>query len=621
MRMATTGPGVQTVLAAQAGDRRALDSLLAGYLPLIYNIVGRALSGHADVDDVVQETMLRAVRNLGDLRDPAAFRSWLVAVAIRQMRDHYRARQAAPAADLSDEVADPEADFVELTILRLSLSSQREETAQATRWLEPGDRELLALWWLEAAGELDRAEIAAALGVPPSHAAVRIARMKDQLTTARVVVRALRAQPRCAGLAAAAQDWDGVPGPLWRKRIARHARDCPRCGQHATGLIPAERLLAGLALVPPPAVAAIRLIAPARAALRPAGPSLRPAVPSPRPAVPSPRPRHVAPGSKLAGSVGGKVLAVSVAAGCAVAGGAAVAHLHHGRLPAAAPAAAATRDVPPAPVTEALAAPPARPAATPARRAPAPPGNAKKGVAAWAFPGAAPALARSGASWYYTWSAAPPGITSPRGVRFVPMIRAAANVTPATLGQVRQEGRYLLGFNEPDMSGQANMSPAQALSLWPQLMATGMLLGSPAVADGAATPGGWLDQFMTGAAARGYRVDFITLHWYGADFATGAAVSQLRGYLRAVYARYHRLIWLTEFALASFGGTPQFPAAPQQAAFLAAATSMLQRLPYVQRYAWFGLQATASDGSMGLFGAGAVPTLTGRAFEAVDAAH
>jgi hypothetical protein len=44
---------------------------MSGYLPLVYNIVGRALSGHAGVDDVVQETMLRAVRGLGDLRDPA----------------------------------------------------------------------------------------------------------------------------------------------------------------------------------------------------------------------------------------------------------------------------------------------------------------------------------------------------------------------------------------------------------------------------------------------------------------------------------------------------------------------------------------------------------------------
>jgi hypothetical protein len=66
----SSGPGVQTVIAAQAGDAEALDSLLSGYLPLIYNIVGRGLSGHADVDDVVQETMLRAVRGLATCAIP-----------------------------------------------------------------------------------------------------------------------------------------------------------------------------------------------------------------------------------------------------------------------------------------------------------------------------------------------------------------------------------------------------------------------------------------------------------------------------------------------------------------------------------------------------------------------
>src|ERR1700727_1357605 len=259
----SSGPGVQTVIAAQAGDSEALDSLLSSYLPLIYNIVGRGLSGHADVDDVVQETMLRAVRGLGDLRDPAAFRSWLVAVAIRQMRDHYRVRQAAPAADLTDEVADPEADFVELTILRLGLSSQREETAQATRWLDAGDRELLALWWLEAAGELDRNELVAALGLPATHVAVRIGRLKEQLTTCRVVVRALRAEPPCPGLEFTVADWDGVPSPLWRKRIARHIRACGRCRAQHDGLIPAERLLAGLTLVPLPGGLAPAFVPPA----------------------------------------------------------------------------------------------------------------------------------------------------------------------------------------------------------------------------------------------------------------------------------------------------------------------------------------------------------------------
>src|ERR1022692_3166240 len=109
------------------------------------------------------------------------------------------------------------------------------------------------------------------------------------------------------------------------------------------------------------------------------------------------------------------------------------------------------------------------------------------------------ALAESGASWYYTWSASHAGIISPPGAQFVPMIWGAASVNAATLSQAKAESNILLGFNEPDMSGQSNMTVAQALSLWPQLMATGMTLGSPAVADDAATPGGWLDQFMSSA--------------------------------------------------------------------------------------------------------------------------
>ena len=128
------GPGVQTVIAAQAGDSEALDSLLSSYLPLIYNIVGRGLSGHADVDDVVQETMLRAVRGLGDLRDPAAFRSWLVAVAIRQMRDHYRARQAAPAASSHHSASSS----------RSPASSQRVASAVSSRWLDRPSRRMVS---------------------------------------------------------------------------------------------------------------------------------------------------------------------------------------------------------------------------------------------------------------------------------------------------------------------------------------------------------------------------------------------------------------------------------------------------------------------------------------------
>lgn len=238
------------VTAARAGDTEAQDALVGMHLPLVYNIVGRALNGSVDVDDVVQDTMLRALDSLDALRVPESFRSWLVAITMNQVRAYWQGRQSAHApVEQAADIADPGADFVDLTIVQLQLSGQRQETARATRWLEPDDRGLLSLWWLECAGELSRAEVAEALGLSPQHTAVRVQRMKAQLEAARVVVRALDAQPPCEELRRALSDWDGRPSTLWRKRVARHARGCARCSGLWSGLLPAEGLLAGLALV------------------------------------------------------------------------------------------------------------------------------------------------------------------------------------------------------------------------------------------------------------------------------------------------------------------------------------------------------------------------------------
>ncbi|WP_329275632.1 sigma-70 family RNA polymerase sigma factor [Streptomyces sp. NBC_00691] len=246
------------VEAARAGDADARDALVRAYLPLVHNIVGRALDGHADTDDIVQETMVRALDGLTGLRDPARFRSWLVAIAMNGIRRRWRERQQAPVPglDRAAGLADPAAgDFTEATILRLGLSGQRRDVARATRWLDEDDRELLALWWLEAAGELTRAELAEGLGgISPQHAAVRVQRMKERLETGRAVVRALDAVPVCPDLAETVTPWDGRPSPLWRKRVARHVRTCAACTARVTGrsgLAPVEGLLVGLGLVPP----------------------------------------------------------------------------------------------------------------------------------------------------------------------------------------------------------------------------------------------------------------------------------------------------------------------------------------------------------------------------------
>nr|WP_243876781.1 glycoside hydrolase family protein [Streptomyces sp. 846.5] len=241
---------------------------------------------------------------------------------------------------------------------------------------------------------------------------------------------------------------------------------------------------------------------------------------------------------------------------------------------------------------------------------------ARKGVSTSSFDGVTPALAASGVSWYYNWGPVHPSITSPCGVEFVPMISGAAAVFNGSLDQAKSQGSSsLLGFNEPDQPGQYNMSPQDALHLWPKLMATGLALGSPAVATHADIQGSWLDQFMQGARSLGYRVDFITVHWYGGDFTTPNAVNQLQNYLQAIHLRYQLPIWLTEYALHNYGPGPAYPTTQQQAAFVTASTTMLQNLPYVQRYAWFTLPATQS-GATGLYQPGGIPNEVGSAYAA-----
>ncbi|MFY1632777.1 sigma-70 family RNA polymerase sigma factor [Solwaraspora sp. WMMB335] len=244
------------VLDAQGGDRRALNELLTGHLPLIYNIAGRALHGHADVDDLVQETVLRLIRGLPSLRDPDRFRSWAVSITYRQIQQYLRDRRrrllriqdgVVPA-----DLADPDGDVAEHTIGELMLAGQRRELAEAVRWLDTEDRHLLALWWQEASGGLTRAELATALDVSPPHAAVRLQRLRERLDASRAVVRALRGAPRCASLHDVLEGWTGSTDSRWRKRLVRHTRSCDQCGVHRLGLLAPDELLPGIAPLPLP---------------------------------------------------------------------------------------------------------------------------------------------------------------------------------------------------------------------------------------------------------------------------------------------------------------------------------------------------------------------------------
>lgn len=78
--------------AAREGDDGAVERLVTESQPLVWRVCS-SLGSRDDVEDLVQETYLRALRSIDGYRGDAPVRAWLVAIARHVCADHVRRRQ------------------------------------------------------------------------------------------------------------------------------------------------------------------------------------------------------------------------------------------------------------------------------------------------------------------------------------------------------------------------------------------------------------------------------------------------------------------------------------------------------------------------------------------------
>lgn len=145
---------------------------------------------------------------------------------------------------------------------------------------------------------------------------------------------------------------------------------------------------------------------------------------------------------------------------------------------------------------------------------------------------------------------------------------------------------HLLGYNEPDSPGQADIEVVDALWSWPDLLGTGLRLGAPAVTDGGLD---WLYEFMDGAEAQDLRVDFIPVHYYRSRDPADpvGAATQFYNFLERIHDRTGLPIWVTEWNNGATWTTHDDPTWEQQAAAVSEIVQMLEDAPFVERYAPF----------------------------------
>lgn len=145
--------------AAAGGDRCAFEALVQRHYGRVRSVCGRLLSDADEVDDVVQETFVRALQHVGRLRSETSVRAWLVRIAINACKNRYRLFWRRRVT-LTDVLADLELPGRDAYVLA-ERSAFREALERAVQELP---ERLRLPFMLHALEELTGPEIAAALG-------------------------------------------------------------------------------------------------------------------------------------------------------------------------------------------------------------------------------------------------------------------------------------------------------------------------------------------------------------------------------------------------------------------------------------------------------------------------
>ncbi len=194
-------------------------------------------------------------------------------------------------------------------------------------------------------------------------------------------------------------------------------------------------------------------------------------------------------------------------------------------------------------------------------------------------------------SWSYDWSNNVPSAKVQEqfdryGMEYIQMTWND-QYSPDSIRKYKREHpevEYILAFNEPNLTDQADMTPAEAAAFWPAVKALASELGlkivSPAMnygtKEGYSDPWKWLDEFFAQPGVSLDDVDGIAIHCYM------GSVSALKDYING-FKKYGKPIWLTEFCNWDNNNVSE----SAQMKYMCEAINYLEGDPDVIRYAWF----------------------------------
>lgn len=244
--------------------------------------------------------------------------------------------------------------------------------------------------------------------------------------------------------------------------------------------------------------------------------------------------------------------------------------------------------------------------------------------------------------WAYGWSVTAKNDLTHANYAYTPMILDATVGGKSTDELIQDvldlrdvpgyDLEYVLGFNEPELPDQANLSVSDALVAWKKMSdaftAEGVKLVSPAVSGtGPRALDDWLYPFMDAVDAsladtdptNDMHVDAIGYHFYTVRYNAQDEADKLLNAIDTIWQKYQRPIWLTEFAGLFYANHSDTRLANRVAfneQFLSILIPEFEKRDYVERYAWwqFGMGGTPYSALLTMEDGYYTPTALGEAY-------
>jgi RNA polymerase sigma-70 factor (ECF subfamily) len=182
-------PELSLIRRIQNGEANRFYELVRPYERAVFLAALSLVKNDADAEDVAQEAVLKAFKNIARFRGEAKFSTWLIQIAINEAkmklrkdrRDRYDSIEEGQVADDGDYIPRDFADWREIPSEALAQKELREALTAALNSIPEKYRTVLVLRDVQ---QLSIAETAQVLGISEANVKTRLSRARLQMRDA-----------------------------------------------------------------------------------------------------------------------------------------------------------------------------------------------------------------------------------------------------------------------------------------------------------------------------------------------------------------------------------------------------------------------------------------------------